>query len=122
MDCKLLSIAFLTGFFGDMFLQLLVHNKIGNWGLKDYFSQHGRIESMFIAGGMIMCFYMIYEWTGLPLSWPYLAIYGVLLDLVFRLGNIFPSLEGYYKALNYLESAIWGAIPMIIPLLIYKMF
>ena len=31
---------------------------------------------------------------------------------------IFPSLKGYYSHLNYFWSAVWGAIPLMLPLLI----
>ena|SRR3972149_9620612 len=117
---NIISIATLTGFFGDVLLQLLVHFGVGEWGLKSYFQQHGRAESLFIASGMMALFYTIYVLLGLPLKFEYLAIYGIILDLIFRLTRLFPSLDNYYKSLNYLESAIWGVIPMIIPLLIYN--
>jgi len=119
---NLVSIAALVGFFGDVLLQILVKYNVGNWGLKDYFKQHGSAESMFIATGMMALFYVIYLFTGLPVTIPYLAVYGVVLDLIFRLTRIFPSLDGYYKSLNYFESALWGIIPMILPLLIYQRF
>jgi hypothetical protein len=48
-----------------------------------------------------------------------LAIYGIILDLIFRKTMLFSSLKGYYQYFNYFWSAVWGAIPMIIPLLIY---
>jgi hypothetical protein len=116
----LVSIATLVGFFGDILLQLLVKYNVGNWGLKDYFKQHGSAESMFVAAGMMAIFYVIYIISGLPLKIGYIAVYGVILDLIFRLTRLFPSLDGYYASLNYVESAIWGIIPMIIPLLIYQ--
>ena len=49
-----------------------------------------------------------------------LAIYGIILDLLFRKTMWFPSLKGYYNHLNYFWSAFWGAIPMILPLLILQ--
>ena len=43
--------------------------------LKDYFHQHGRAESLFIAGGMMTLFYVIYfVILCLPLNLFYLAI------------------------------------------------
>ena len=119
MKKELIIIACLTGFLGDGILQVLSKYTSG-WGLKPYFKQHGSIESLFIAGGMMALFFIIYDFTGLPINWFYLGIYGVLLDLLFRKTMLFPSLKGYYNHLNYFESAIWGAIPAIIPLLIMK--
>lgn len=119
----LTSIATLVGFFGDAILQLLVKYNMGGstgWGLKPYFKQHGSMEAMFTAAGMMALFFVIYVATGLPLKLQYLAIYGIILDLLFRKANLFPSLKGYYNHLNYFWSAVWGAIPMMIPLLILK--
>ena len=117
------AIATLVGFFGDAILQVLVKMGMGGqtgWGLKPYFKQHGSTEALFTAAGMMALFFVIYVATGLPLKLQYLAIYGILLDLLFREANLFPSLKGYYGHLNYFWSAVWGAIPMMIPLLIMK--
>jgi hypothetical protein len=121
MKLNIISIAILTGFFGDALLQILVHYGIGDWGLKEYFKQHGRVESMFTAAGMMGIFFVLYVHLGLPLNLQYLTVYGILLDLLFRKFNIFPSLKGYYKSLNYFWSAVWGVIPMLLPLLILKL-
>ena len=118
---KLVSIACLTGFVGDASLQFLT-TKMGlggptGWGLKPYFKQHGKVESLFIAGGMVTIFYVIYiSLLRLPPKWYYLSIYGIILDYIFRITMLFPSLDGYYKSLNYFWSAFWGAVPMLIPL------
>jgi cobalamin biosynthesis protein CobD/CbiB len=86
------------------------------WGLKEYFRQHGKAESLFIAGGMMTLFYIIYfVILGLPLNWFYLAIYGVVLDWIFRAAMLFPSLKGYYNHLNYFWSGFWGGTPMLMP-------
>lgn len=119
----LLTITCLTGFFGDMLLQILVSLGFGGptgWGLKSYFLQHGRLESMFIAAGMMTVFFILYDMTGLPLTYTNLIIYGILLDVVFRKTNAFPSLTEYYKNTNYFWSAFWGAVPMILPLIISR--
>lgn len=121
--CLLITISTLVGFVGDATLQL--GSKLGmgtssGWGLKEYFKQHGCAESLFIAGGMMGLFYIIYTSTGLPFKIQYMIIYGIILDLIFRLTGIFSSLKGYYKYFNYFWSAVWGAIPMVIPLLIWK--
>jgi len=120
MKKELIVIACLTGFIGDATLQFL-SKYTGGWGLNPYFKQHGKVESLFIAGGMLSLFFIIYDFTRLPVTWYYLGIYGMLLDLLFRKTMLFPSLKGYYNYLNYLQSAIWGAIPMIIPVLIMKL-
>lgn len=119
----LIGIACATGIVGDSLLQLGVANGLGGptgWGLKDYFKQHGRAESIFIAGGMMVIFFLILICMRLPITFIVLAIYGVLLDLLFRETMIFKSLKGYYEYFNYFWSAVWGAIPMMMPLLIYK--
>jgi uncharacterized membrane protein YvlD (DUF360 family) len=120
----LLTIACFTGFFGDACLQLLVHAGMGGntgWGLKEYFQQHGRAEAMTIAAGMMTIFYAIYiVILNLPLKWYYLVIYGVVLDLIFRVAMLYPSLKGYYEHLNYFWSAFWGAIPMLLPFWLYN--
>ena len=35
--------------------------------------------------------------------------------------RLFQSLDEYYKHMNYFWSAFWGVIPMIIPLIIFKL-
>lgn len=121
---NIVSIACLVGFLGDMWLQfssryLHLGGKTG-WGLKGYFAQHGSVESTFIAGGMMSLFYALYELLPLPMNYTYLAIYGILLDLLFRKTMLFTSLKGYYEYFNYFWSAVWGAIPMVIPLFILR--
>lgn len=124
MSCsssQILIIAVLVGFFGDALLQILVAAGMGGktgWGLRDYFQQHGRAESLFIAAGMMALFFVIYLLLKLPLKFYLLAIYGIILDILFRVIMVFPSLRGYYKALNPFYSALWGAIPMMLPLFI----
>ena len=115
---RLLVLACLVGFMGDAGLQFLVGNAGLDRGLKGYFTQHGSAESMFTAAGMITLFYVIYMGLNLPLNLVGLAIYGVILDFIFRKTRLFPSLDGYYKSFNYFSSAIWGAIPMMLPLAI----
>lgn len=119
----LLTCAFLTGFIGDIILQILIKKyNLGDWGLKSYFIRHGSNESVFIAGGMLTLFYIIYLYIfRLPVKWYYLGLYGILLDLLFRKCMLFPSLQGYYTYLNYFWSAFWGFIPMILPLFLCKM-
>jgi len=126
----LLILACLTGFFGDFLLQVLTKTTLGGstgWGLKEYFKQHGKAESLFIASGMMTLFYVMYltpsllGYKFLPLSLIGLAIFGIVLDFIFRKTELFPSLKGYYNHLNYFWSAFWGAVPMMIPLVLYKL-
>lgn len=119
----LLVLACFVGFVGDACLQILVGNGFGGktgWGLKEYFQQHGRAEALTIAAGMMTIFYAIYIISGVPVKWYYLVIYGVVLDLIFRVTMVYPSLKGYYKHLNYFWSAVWGAIPMLLPFWLYS--
>jgi hypothetical protein len=91
------------------------------WGLIEYFRLHGAAESMFIASGMMTLFYVLYLVVfGFPAKWYYLAIYGIILDWIFRVTMLFPSLTGYYTQLNYFWSAFWGAVPMLMPYGIMK--
>jgi len=125
----IISVAFLTGFMGDIGLQLLVASGMGGpsgWGLKSYFKQHGPLESMFIAGGMLAGFYMIYIYIlGLPIHTHthiyYIGIYGIIIDYIFRKFMIFSSLKGYYAYMNYYWSAFWIFVPMILPIGLYKL-
>jgi hypothetical protein len=118
---KLLIASCVIGFIGDASLQFLT-KQVGlggatGWGLNPYFRLHGTNESLFIAGGMMTIFYIIFLFVlRLPPTWYYLSIYGVVLDLIFRVTMLFPTLEDYYRALNYTESAFWGAVPMLMPL------
>jgi hypothetical protein len=118
---NIISIACLTGFFGDALLQIVTKHPRFDWGLKQYFIYHGSGEALCIASGMMTLFYIFYlHALSLSLNYIYLAIYGIILDFIFRKTMIFKSLDGYYKSLNYFWSAVWGAIPMMLPLLIYN--
>jgi hypothetical protein len=116
---KLLILACFTGFVGDAILQLAVERGPFDWGLKNYFEQHGSTEALFIAGGMLSLFFSLFILSGIKINYLHLAVYGVILDLLFRKLDIFPSLDGYYESLNYFWSAVWGAIPMMIPLFLH---
>jgi len=122
---NIIAIACIVGFIGDFLLQM--GSKLGlggttGWGLKEYFSQHGGIESLFIAGGMMTIFYVIYIYLlKFKVNYINLAIYGIVLDFIFRKLNVFPSLKGYYNYFNYFWSAVWGAIPLMLPYLIFNL-
>lgn len=121
---ELIVLSCVSGFFGDALLQIIAP-KIGGktgWGLTPYFGQHGSGEALCIASGMMTVFYIIYFLIlRLPPNPIYLALYGIILDLLFRELRLFPSLDGYYESLNYFWSGVWGAIPMVIPLFLYKL-
>ena len=110
--------AFFIGIIGDATLQLIVKIKGNFAGLKGYFEQHGIFESMCIAGGIMFIATYLYKQMKLPLTIPYLFIYGGILDILWRQLNLMPSLEHtYYDALNPIQSFIWGSIPMLLILI-----
>ena len=123
---QLCILAFLSGFIGDSLLQIgagafHLGGQTG-WGLRDYFAKHGQAESVCIAGGMMIFFYIIYFYIlCLPANYLYLAIYGIILDFIFRKTMIFQSLKGYYNYFDYFWSAVWGAIPLMMPLALYDL-
>jgi len=101
MSERLVTIACLTGFFGDVFLQLAPKfSSLGGptgWGLDEYFRQHGRVEAMVLAAGLVGMTYIVYLLTGLPVTVSNMFLYGCLLDvIVFHKWIIFPSLRSYY--------------------------
>ena len=119
----IINIACLTGFFGDVFLQIRVKYFGGDGGLKKYFAQHGRAEALCIATGMMAILQMFYLYVlCLPLNYVYLAIYGVVVDIIFRTTMVFSSLDEYYKVLDYpFTTTVGGALPAILPFFIYNM-
>lgn len=112
MDLKTKS--FFIGLLGDFILQQIVKYRGNFAGLRDYFGQHGILESMMIGAGIMFIATYVYEQLKLPLTPIYLFIYGGILDILFRYLNLMPSLEHtYYSALNPIQSFIWGGIPML---------
>tara|TARA_B110000285_G_C15131837_1_gene624119 strand:+ start:1068 stop:1427 length:360 start_codon:yes stop_codon:yes gene_type:complete len=111
--------AFIIGMIGDFFLQQIVnyHPKGDFAGLKSYFEIHGVFESLLIAGGMMYFFGILFDLTKQPKTFFNLAIYGTILDILFRQFRLFPSLDGYYNALTPFQSIIWAVIPINLPLL-----
>lgn len=117
---RLLIIAALVGFIGDALTQLAMNKKIVHLaGLEEYFQRHGKVESMFIASAILSLFYAIYLMLNLPLKWYYLAIYGIVLDIIFRRFRVFPSLDKFYSSYNYLQTGLMAtAIPFVLPIII----
>ena len=114
------SVAFLVGFFGDIFLQILCKISSFDYGLRGYFKEHGAVEAPFIAGGMMVLFYIIYNLFKFPLKWQYIAVYGIILDILFRTFMIFPSLKGYYSALTPFWTCLWEAVAMVMVIAVYQ--
>lgn len=122
---NLILIATLVGFFGDVLTQQLVYNEsisgVDGWGLKSYFKQHGKIESLILGSGVMAFFYSLYALTGLPFKVQWLAIYGIILDFIFRYTRFFPSLDEYYSKVGIIGTSIVGGLfPLILPLFVYK--
>jgi hypothetical protein len=124
---QLIVIALITGFIGDAIWQIIAKMNIGaesgTWGLQYYFQRQGSAEALFTAAGMLGIFYTLYAFTGLPFKVQWLTIYGIILDILFRYTNLFPSLKMFYEELSIPSTIIMGSvIPLILPLFIYKFF
>ena len=103
-----------AGFVGDWLLQRLEPER---YGLAEYFLQHGPMESLFVAAGMMGVFSLIFvALFGEPAinQLLLLFLYGGVLDLIFRYGRLFSSLDGYYQALSPPISFLWGGLPFLI--------
>lgn len=114
-----------TGFIGDAVLQLVANYRGDLAGLNAYFKQHGRIESLFIATGiMALCGIIWITFAGqLWNSFIAIAIYGFVLDVIWRQFNLFPSLNStLYAQTTQIESGIWGSISIVIPLAITQYY
>ncbi len=120
----IVSIAFVTGFVGDAVLQFSINNLGFDMGLKNYFKQHGQVESLFIGGAIVALAYILYIYgLNLPLNYFNLFLYGIVIDFIFRFTRFFPSLNEYYDKLSIFEtSVIGGSIPAILPFFIMQLF
>lgn len=114
-----------VGLFGDLLMQILgryvpYYKKCC---LSEYFKQHGVAESLFIAMGLMSFIYIFYIYVlKFPLKWYYLALYGIVLDLIFRVARVFPSLDQFYDNHGYIFTAILGgAVPILIPFVFVKL-
>jgi len=105
----------LVGMVGDGILQFIVKNSkdVDLWGLKTYFRLHGRAESIFVAGGMLGFFSMMYSIYDPTFSTPGLCLYGAILDLIFRYCHVFPSLGAYYAHFSVALTILWAIIPFL---------
>lgn len=115
MKYSLTTIAFYIGFIGDILLQIIIKMRGDVAHLKQYYSRHGPLESLFIAGGMMYLLMAIYEQIGFKLTYINLFIYGGVLDILWRQFHLFPTLTyTYYTANNQIQSFFWGGISMIL--------
>jgi hypothetical protein len=118
MDSRVIPLAFAVGFFGDWAAQLLPHGQ----GLKTYFAQHGKFESMLIAGAALTLVFSLYYATRLEFTLWTVVILGVVIDLVARFGLI-PSLRPFYASTGVLTSIIVaGIIPIFLVWLAQEVF
>jgi len=115
MSLSFVEACVITGFFGDIGLQIL---NTGNWGLDGYFSQHGNPVAPFIAAGMMGIFGTLWNKYNKdePPTIKQAMIYGGILDLLFRFLRPMSSLDGYYGAMPIWLSFIWGGIPFVMAL------
>jgi hypothetical protein len=109
---------FLVGVVGDITLQLIVYNQGNFAGLKSYFNQHSPFENVILAGGIMQASKIIFDLTSIHNSYINLFMFGCVVDLAFRYGRLFPSLDEFYETLPVWLSASWGGICMILPELI----
>lgn len=111
------SRSFFVGVIGDAILQMITYHRGNFAGLRDYFKQHGIMESLMIAGGIMFVAAYVWNTTWLETTWLNIFIYGGILDIIWRQGNLMPSLRNtYYAALSPVVSFIWGGIPMVMAL------
>ena len=106
--------AFIVGVVGDIALQAIVESRGDLVGLKPYFEKHGRAESVTIAGGVMYGTTYLFQQTGFAETDFNLFVFGGVIDLMFRYGNIYPTLKPYYKALSVPESIFWAGFPLIV--------
>lgn len=111
---NILDKSFWIGFFGDLLLQIITIFRGDFAGLKNYFEIHGIFESLLIASGIMYVSTWLFLKTGLKMTFFNLFIFGGLLDVLWRVLNLMPSLKTYYMSLNPLVSFIWGGIPMML--------
>lgn len=106
-----------VGFVGDLLLQSIVTPE-NDYGLSSYFRQHGKLESAFIASGMMAILNLAYTIVDPSVNTIGFIAYGGVLDVVFRRYHptIMPSLDGYYRAMTPAMSIVWGMIPQLLVL------
>jgi len=105
--------AFFIGAGGDATLQAINrYTKKGEeWGLDTYFAQHGPIESIFIAGGMVVGFEVLYTAIFGQKNVVKLFALGAMIDIIFRNTMPMKTLEDYYKKNSPIMTIFWAGFP-----------
>ena len=105
--------AFFIGVAGDLGLQTLnkYTSKGKDWGLDTYFAKHGPVESLFIAGGMLVAFELLYDKIFTTKEYLYLFLLGGVVDVFFRTTMPMESLKDYYNQNNPLYTIFWAGFP-----------
>lgn len=105
--------AFIIGVLGDAGLQAFnKYTSYGkDWGLDTYFAKHGSVESLFIAGGMLVGFELLYDKIFPTKEYLYLFALGGIIDVVFRTTMPMASLEDYYNQNHPLFTIFWAGFP-----------
>lgn len=113
---NLASTAVAIGVLGDASLQAIVasSSEENKFGLKTYFEKEGRLESLFIAGGMLGSFTMLYGFADPSYNVAGLTLYATVLDLIFRFTGVMPSLDDYYKHWSIPQTIVFAIIPFIL--------
>jgi hypothetical protein len=113
--------AFTVGFFADLALNYLTTTQDWKVGLKGYFKKHGVMESAFIAAAIMYAS----MWVGFTLhgvvtpqmdQGVFIFVFGLIIDNLFRFGNLMPSLECMYNALSIPTSMFWAGGPLLFAL------
>jgi hypothetical protein len=120
--------AFVFGFGFDLLLNILVRTH-GFWdvGLLEYFNIHNTLEAMCIAGGlMLICMWAILTlWGGDPNrdgTTEFIFVAGMMIDVIFRLFHIMPSLDEMYTKLSPITSMLWAGGPLAASFLVTKYY
>ncbi len=105
--------AFLIGVTGDAALQGLnkYTSKGKDWGLDTYFAQHGPVESLFIAGGMLVGFELLYDLIFPTKEYLSLFMLGGIIDVAVRMTMPMESLKDYYEQNHPLYTIFWAGFP-----------
>lgn len=120
--------AFGVGFVGDAFLNYLTRQDwFADVGLRNYFLQHGNVEALFIAAGLMfasmwLCIAMWPRSTDDRWFLHYLVLFGAILDIAFRFCRIMPSLDDMYSQLHPITSIGWASGPLLVSFLAAKYY
>jgi hypothetical protein len=120
--------AFVFGFGFDLILNILVHTpNFWDVGLYNYFNIHHTLEAMCIAGGlMLICMWGILTlWGGDPNrsgTVGFIFLIGMIIDVIFRVFHIMPTLNEMYIKLGPITSMLWAGGPLAASFLATKYY